>query len=311
MLRGAHLQSILPSTSLRRARVWRRAAELLAVSYPVELDCGDQVTLAGYHSANRSSNSLVVIVHGWEGAADSSYVLSAAAHLYAQGHSIFRLNLRDHGDTLHLNSGIFHSCRLREVVGAISAISNQFKPERLSLVGFSLGGNFMLRVAADPQAPAIERVVAVGPVLDPSRTMQALENGPGIYKRYFLKKWRRSLQAKARIWPDLYRFDQLHRYKSLAQMTEDLVLQHTEFSTLSDYLNGYAIIGNRLALLKAPSVILAALDDPIIPADDLNRLAGVESLKVMVTDVGGHCGYVESLSGPTFADRYIGELLAI
>ena len=68
------------------------------------------------------------------------------------GFEVVRLNLRDHGATHHLNRELFHSCRLPEVVGAVRALALRFPGMPLVLAGFSLGGNFMLRVAAHREA---------------------------------------------------------------------------------------------------------------------------------------------------------------
>ena len=309
-LRGAQVQSVLASLHPRRYWVERRARALLAGSQPVVVDCGDGVRLSGSYAANAAGAGLVVLIHGWEGSIDSSYVLSAGAHLYAQGHAVFRLNLRDHGDSFELNEGIFHSCRLAEVVGAVRAIRECYRPGWFGLAGFSLGGNFALRVAAAAPDAGLDRVVAICPVLDPARTMAALDRRASIYQRYFIRKWSASLHRKSELWPGRYDFSTLTRYPNLERMTDFLVGAYTEYPTLATYLEGYAITGSRLSSLSVPSSILAALDDPIIPAEDLGRLARVASLEITVTNRGGHCGYVESLTGPSFADRFLAQKLA-
>ena len=88
-------------------------------------------------------------------------------------------------------------------------------------------------------------------------------------------------------------------------MTEGLVRQFTDFASLDAYLDGYAITGQRLATLRFPAAILLAEDDPMIPAVDLARLAGSPRLAVLRTRHGGHCGFVEQLNGPSFADRFV------
>jgi predicted alpha/beta-fold hydrolase len=75
-------------------------------------------------------------------------VLSLGAALFERGCDIFRLNFRDHGASHHLNRELFHSCRLSEVVGAVQSVQRLFDADELCLAGFSLGGNFSLRVAA-------------------------------------------------------------------------------------------------------------------------------------------------------------------
>ena len=305
-LANPHVQSVLSSQYPRRYYVRRRAAGLLRDSTAEILDCGDGVRLSGWHAPGRTARALAVVIHGWEGSATSSYVLSLAAELHRAGYGVYRLNLRDHGASFSLNAGVCHSCRLAEVVGAVQAIRRRYRPDRLALAGFSLGGNFALRVAADAPPGVVDRALAVCPVLDPARTMVRLETGVSLYRRYFLRKWRRSLLAKQRAWPGHY--DDLSRRElgsSLARMTEDLVLAYTEYPSVDEYLAGYALTGTRLSSLTVPSSILAALDDPIIPAADLGRLARPRSLDVAVAAGGGHCGFLQSLAGPSVADEWV------
>jgi uncharacterized protein len=311
-LRNPHLQSVLASQMPRRWFVERRARELVAASHDVIVDCGEGVRLLGHHAPRRDGNGeLVLLLHGWEGSAESIYVLSCAAHLYALGFDVFRLNLRDHGPTHHLNPELFHSCRIAEVVGAVRAVQASHPAQRLSLVGYSLGGNFALRVAARaPEAGIrLRQVIAVCPVLDPAHTLERLEHGSWIYRNYFVLKWRRSLLKKRRAWPDLYDLDELLEERNLTSMTERLVLRYSGYPDLMSYLGGYAIVDAALAKLAVPSRIITALDDPIIPAGDLERLAATPALRITATARGGHCGFLDRLARESWADRQIAALL--
>jgi predicted alpha/beta-fold hydrolase len=284
---------------------------LLASSRELLLDCGDGVRLQAFYSAQAKPeraafDRLAVLLHGWEGSAASSYVLSCAALLYQRGFAVARLNLRDHGSTHALNRDLFHSCRLPEVVGAIRALSARLPEARLYLGGFSLGGNFMLRVAADKHAPdTIAGVVAISPVIDPQATLLALERGLGLYRRYFVRRWTRSLRIKQRAWPGAHDFADIWQLQDLRQMTAALVRRCTEFATLEAYLEGYALTGARLQSLRVPASILLSADDPIIPAADLERLARSERLTVVRTEHGGHCGFMERWGRASFADDYM------
>lgn len=312
-LSSPHLQSILSSVLPRRYFVAHRAAGLVAASRDVIVNCGDGVRLLGHHAAvPGGGRGLVLMLHGWEGSAESQYVRSCAAYLYERGYDIFRLNLRDHGPTHHLNQELFHSCRIAEVVDAVGEVARLFPTQRLSLVGYSLGGNFALRVAVRAPAAgiALERVIAICPVLDPAHTMQRLEHGVWLYRNYFVIKWRRSLLKKRRAWPDLYDFDELLESRRLTAMTEQLVRRYSGFADIGHYLAGYAITGNALAPLAVPSHLLMALDDPIIPAEDLARLSSPPALTVETTARGGHCGFLDSLGRASWADRRVHELLA-
>jgi len=316
-LRGPHFQTILPNWPARRARVERRALPMLASSQELLLDCGGGVTLQAFHSSpaqrgREPGRKLAVLLHGWEGSADSTYQLSLAQTLFAAGCEVVRLNLRDHGATHHLNRELFHSCRLPEVVGAVRALAARFADLPLVLAGFSLGGNFMLRVGADIAARdmRLERVIAISPVLDPAVTMTTLERGFPAYHSYFVRKWSRSLAKKQQAWPDHYDFGDLLRDRNLRAMTNALVLAHTEYPSMADYLAGYAITGERLTTLAAPATILTALDDPIIEAKDLARLARTPHLEILTTAHGGHCGFIENLGGSGWIDARVLKLVA-
>ena len=312
-----HLQSILPSLPLRRHAVERRAGAVRRASRPLVLDCGEGIRLMGLHApppddAAASPPRLAVLLHGWEGSADSLYLLSVAQLLHERGFDVVRLNLRDHGGTHALNRELFHSCRLPEVVGATQRLQALFPRHRLMLAGYSLGANFALRVGARARGVGlrIARIVAVCPVLDPAVTIAALESGPAIYHDYFMRKWRRSLRMKQEAWPGVYDFGDLIADRSLRSMTERMVLKYTDFPDLASYFAGYAITGGLLESLEAPARLITAADDPMIDARDLARLARPASLRITVTPRGGHCGYMEALRGPSWADRKIADELA-
>jgi predicted alpha/beta-fold hydrolase len=308
-LRNAHVQSILPSLALRRALIRRRCAPLQQHSRALILSCGNEVRLLAQHTPALQPNpaGAVVMLHGWEGDANAMYMRSLGRRLLASGFAILRLNLRDHGGTQALNPGLFHSCLLPEIVGAVRCAQQLFGALPLHLAGFSLGGNFLLRVAADAPHSGLDiaSVVAISPVLEPRATLEAIESGPGVYRRYFVRKWSNSLRDKQRAWPQLYQFGDLERYDSLRQMTADLVDRHTGFDTLDQYLDGYSITGQRLAGLAVPATIITAADDPIVPVADLNRLAASSTLRAVVTSRGGHCGFLTGVLGETWAENAV------
>jgi predicted alpha/beta-fold hydrolase len=319
LLRNGHLQTLLSSVWPVPWLIGRRAARLRTRAQELLLDCGDGVRLQAFLSCAAEGGTpedgvpgaghrVAILLHGWEGSAEATYVLSLGSLLLSHGFDVVRLNLRDHGATHHLNREIFHSCRLPEVVGAVRSLAQRFAASRLYLAGFSLGGNFMLRVAADARAPSsIVGAVAVSPVLDPEATLAALERGPAIYRRSFVRRWSRSLRRKQRAWPGVHDFNAMLQLRQLRAMTAGLVAQCTEFPSLAAYLEGYAVTGDRLATLRVPSSLLLAEDDPIVPAADLARLAASSQLTVARTRYGGHCGFALGVMGPSAADRFVLE----
>ena len=297
LMANAHLQSILTSSPWRkrrvqkRSRAYREGAERRVISTP------EDVHLLGYHNRPRQANgALAILLHGWEGSSDSNYLLDTALALDAAGFETFRLNFRDHGDSHHLNPEIFHSCRLEEVVQAVGRVTAEHRAEGgpVFLVGFSLGGNFALRVARS--APAygyrLDRVVAVSPVVRPKNVLAALAAGFPIYEQYFVRKWRRSLRRKQRLYPERYNLDGWFRHRNLADQTRHLVDDYTEFPDMDAYLEGYSIAGDYLDDLETSSLIITAADDPIIPVSDFELLARPAALELEVWPHGGHCGFL-------------------
>lgn len=315
-LSNSHVQSILPTLSVRRPLVQRRAAGMLACATQHILDCGDGVRLLGHHSSHDGTGRtrpLAVLLHGWEGSSDSMYVLSLGAHLFAQGCDVFRLNFRDHGPSHHLNPELFHSARIAEVVGALCRIQQLFPQQPLTIAGFSLGGNFALRAAA--RAPTaglrLQRAVGICPLLRPHSTLEVLERGAYVYRRYFINKWKSSLRIKEQLFPEMYDLRKVLAQDSIKTMTEMLVKRFIEFPDLDAYLHAYAITGSTLADLQVPSHILFALDDPIVPAHDLRDVAASPRLSISAQARGGHCGFMESLNSPSWADKQVAQLMGL
>lgn len=307
-LGNRHFQSMASRVPWHRRAVAEQAAKLTAAASPEVLDCGDGVKLQGLYSRPQHANrGLVVLLHGWEGCADSVYMLSLGAALFDAGFAVFRLNFRDHGSTHSLNEDLFHSCRIDEVVGAVKRIREKHPRGPFALVGQSLGGNFAARVAL--RAPAagidIDRVIGICPVLKPHSTMQALEEGLFVYRKFFLARWRQSLLTKAALFPDRYDFGDLRRLPTLTATTDYFIQRYTEFESLDAYLTGYALTGPVLEPLTIATRFILAEDDPVIPSTDARELARPDALTVELTDRGGHCGFVESYGLWSWIDREV------
>ena len=98
----------------------------------------------------------MIILHGWEGSSSSAYVLAAGAYFYNRGFSVCRLNLRDHGESHHLNEGLFHGALLEETFDAVNTVARTSQNLPVYLLGFSMGANFALRIAIKHAQTPIE-----------------------------------------------------------------------------------------------------------------------------------------------------------
>jgi len=309
-LRHPHVQSIIGASSLRGWALRQTAQDFVKSASTTILHCDAGVRLlAKVNIPPDPPRAVVVLLHGWEGSADATYMLSLGHALVRRGCMAVRINFRDHGGTAKLNEGLFHSCRIDEVVSAVAAVRAQYPSLPLHLAGFSLGGNFALRVAAHSGAPQLQRVLAVCPVLHPPSTMRALEEGLWLYKRYFLRRWRRSLSAKAAAFPRLYEFGDLRRLRTLTETTDFFVRGYTSFETLEDYLHGYSIIDGRLDTVANEAVVVLTADDPVIPVADAKRLSSNPALQLTVLPYGGHCALLQDYRLRSWLNESIDQLL--
>ncbi|HEV2606443.1 MAG TPA: alpha/beta fold hydrolase [Xanthomonadaceae bacterium] len=307
-LRGPHVQSVLSSSPLRRRRGARALAQLGAQTSEVVLDVGDGVRLQGFHSVlPRTPRGLVLLLHGWEGSTESGYMLNTAASVLEAGFDVFRLNFRDHGDTHHLNEDLFHSCRLTEVLNAARIVAERIPVRPYLVAGYSLGGNFALRIALHAPTAGIPlaHATAVCPVLDPAAGMSALETGMPLYHWYFMRKWRDSLRRKRALFPQRHDFDDATLKQDMRGLTTWMVERYTNLGLLEKYLDGYAVSGDRLAGLEVPVSILTAEDDPVIPVDAFRALQLPSHSRVEIAPFGGHCAFLEGINLQGFSEKWV------
>lgn len=309
-LRNAHLQTMLNSQGPRKWRARRILGRLDSQSLVLVAEDGTRLLAELDRAHGAGSTALVVLIHGWEGSSRSSYLVTTAAELLAQGFDVLRINLRDHGDSHHLNPELFNSTRSPEVASALQGFIDERDYQRLFLVGFSLGGNFVLRIAADRGGElGVNACVAICPPTDPARAMDALNNGFFVYENYFFRRWRDSLRRKLDCFPEHDYANDLARAKTLDDLNRLLIPRHTIYDRVEDYFAAYALVGERLSTLVSPAYLIAAQDDPIIPVDDLARIEPIELLHIETCRFGGHCGFLQNLAAHSWAEDRILQIL--
>lgn len=311
-LRNPHLQTILNSLGPKRWRAARIGAAL--ATQQLNLKAEDGTVLLGEFDrapdqATSPRNAVVILLHGWEGSSKSAYQLTTAQLLLNLGFDVLRLNLRDHGNTQHLNRELFNSTRSPEVAGAIGHFLGQHSYGEVFLGGYSLGGNFALRIAADyGSLLGITAAAAICPPVDPAKAMAALNTGWFVYEKYFFQRWARSLRAKLVHFPDLGYGGDLAGAKTIDDLNRFFVPRHTAYQTVESYFAAYALTGNRLANLDIPAYLIAATDDPIIPVEDIEKIAPNANLHLQIQPCGGHCGFMENLWGDSWAEKRLAAI---
>jgi uncharacterized protein len=295
-LRNPMVQTVLNSSSLRTLgkNPMADAAEELV------LELAGGVRLQGFMSRQqgRGWKGLVILFHGWEGSARSAYMLHTGKFLFHNGFDVFRLNFRDHGETHHLNNGLFMGTLFDEVYHAVKAVASMAAGMPVFVTGFSMGANFAARVAArfrDDPVGNLRHVLAINPPLDPMKATAGIDR-IGIVKSYFIKKWKQSLKRKQDLFPDRYDFSDILAMKTCMEMTEALIPRLSDYAGAAEYFRGYTLTGELFGRVGVPLTVLTAADDPIIPVEDFSRIAPDGGTTLIIQKYGGHCGYIESIT---------------
>lgn len=292
-------------------RMWRRRGiELNRLSTAQVLDCRESARLSGYLTPRRPdtpARGVAALIHGWAGCHDSTYLYSMAARLHHDGYDVFRLNLRDHGGSHHLNRDMFHSARMGEVLDAVQAARRLAPEGPLFVIGFSLGGNFALRVALQGPAIGIDPAltIAISPSINPGATLQAIDRGPRLIRWYFLDRWRRTLAIKREAWPH-YDFSAYAGLDSFVAATRRFAADFTEYPSCEDYLAQYTLTPRMLMDAPSPIAILSAADDSVIPVGDFQGLSVRGSVVgADLTAYGGHCGFISDWRFSSWAESRV------
>jgi predicted alpha/beta-fold hydrolase len=236
--------------------------------------------------------------------------LRCGRSLYANGYDIFRLNFRDHGDSHHLNKGVFYAVLLEEIYQAVTQAAGFSRGRPVFLVGFSLGANFVLRIlkkCVSVPIANLSHAVSISPVLNPQKSTTKIDRIAFI-RKYFLAKWRRSLTKKQTLFPELYDFGDVMGLKTLQTVTDALLEKYSDFPTAQDYFNAYSVMGSAIADVDTPTTIITAQDDPIIPIKDFYDLKLNKHIRLVIHPHGGHNGFI---TGVKLQSWYENEIITL
>ena len=257
----------------------------------------------------RSGRLTVVIVHGLEGSTRSRYVLGNAARSWANGCNVVAMNMRSCGRTDELSPGIYHSGLSGDIDLVVKALVGEYKLRSITLVGYSMGGNLVLKYAGElgkNTPPELKAVAGVSPLMDLAASSAALHEPQNrLYEWKFLRGMLRRFRYKAQLFPELYATAELHRIHSMRDFDEHVVARYGGFASADEYY--FRVASARVAAnICVPTLILHALDDPFIRMTPETRatLLANQNVTMIETNHGGHCAF---LSPDTGNDGYWAE----
>ena len=296
-LSNGHLQTIVGNY------LPRPAFRLATVSETVEVDSADgsRVLCHCHWQPEPATHLTVVLVHGLEGSSNSQYIQGIAARAWDEGLNVIRMNMRNCGDTDELTPTLYHSGLSGDVGAVVRHYAERLGLERVALVGYSMGGNLVLKLAGEwGSGPPLFAVAAVCPAIDLAPGADALHEPLNrCYEWNFLGRLMARYARKAKLFPGIYvPPSEIGPVRSIRQFDDKIVARYWDFRDADDYYDraASARLVDRIAV---PTLILNAQDDPFIRLlpETRAKLLANPHVTLIETRHGGHCAYLSRESG--------------
>lgn len=312
-LGAAHVQTLVGNVMRSDAGVsFRRERLETADGDFIDLDFAD---VAGYEWAKLGENApIVLVIHGLEGSARRGYMNETYRQVARRGMRPVGMNLRSCSGEINRLAGSYHAGATGDISFVVMHLLAQFPQVTFGVVGFSLGGNMTLKYLGEQGEALPERVrvgAAVSPPMQMVKGIRALNEFPGmLYGRYFLRNLKRKTRQKETILPDNINLEAVLKSRTLQEFDEYATAPLFGFEGALDYYRQCSC-AQFLGGVARPTLILRSKDDPVIHHEDIpaaETFTGRPCLKVVVTERGGHVGFIEQ--GMTFwAERQVARFM--
>jgi predicted alpha/beta-fold hydrolase len=311
---NGHLQTIVGNFLPRPNDLPAPEPQLVEVSPGSERQIASQVLcLSHWQPAEvRSRRLTVILLHGLEGSANSQYVVGNANKLWRAGANVVRMNMRNCGGTEALSPTLYHSGLSGDVNTVMRFFVELHGLQSVALVGYSMGGNLVLKLAGElgGEAPAqLRAVVGVSPAIDLGVSADALHSPANrLYERRFLKALLKRYRRKTALFPGIYDPGRANGIASLRDFDERITAFYSGFSGADDYYfcAAAARVVDRIAV---PALLLHAHDDPFVSLTPETRakIAGNPKIAFVETSHGGHCAFLAAPDAAHGDDGYWAE----
>jgi hypothetical protein len=251
---------------------------------------------------DRAKALTVIAVHGLEGSSDSEYMTGVAQKALAAGINVVLMNQRNCGGMDHVAPTLYNSSLSGDVAAVARHVVEHDGVSRFALIGFSMGGNLVLKLAGEWESagPAEFRAVAaVCPAMDLAASADALhEPANRIYEWYFLLQLFRRLQRKARFFPENFDPSRLRGVTSLRMFDDRVTAPYCGFAGADDYY-ARAAAANVVDRIAVPTLIVHAANDPFIriQPETARRVHANPHITYIETEDGGHCAFLGQRNG--------------
>jgi predicted alpha/beta-fold hydrolase len=289
--RNPHLQTIW-GPLFRRARVAVRRERLPTADGDfVDLDWVEGVELPP--GAPR-----LLLLHGLEGSSRSHYALGLLRSARDAGWRAVALNFRSCSGELNRLPRFYHSGETADLADVVRELARRQPGVPIGAVGVSLGGNVLLKWLGEVGAeapPELVGAVGISVPFDVAACARVLDRGlrRAVYGANFLRTMRRKVLDKARLYPGFVDVAAACRARTFAEYDRVVTAPLNGFLDEVDYWTR-ASSGPYLARIRRPTLVLSALDDPIVPAAALPDPAALPAaVRAEYVAQGGHAGFLE------------------
>jgi uncharacterized protein len=313
-LRNGHLQTIAGNYLSRANSLPATQTQLIEVSPATENQIASQVLCHCHWQPEevRATRPTAIIVHGLEGSSESQYVIGNSNKLWRAGSNVVRMNMRNCGDTEALAPTLYHSGLSNDVLVVMNFFVAQYGLQSMSLIGYSMGGNLVLKLAGElgTDAPATLRsVIGVSPAVDLEPSADALHLPQNrLYEWKFLRNLLRRFRRKAVLFPHAYDRNRAAGIYSLREFDNRITALYSGFTDADDYYYR-AAAARVLDRITVPTLILHALDDPFvrITAETRERIHANSNITLIESKHGGHCAFLAQPDESNGYDGYWAE----
>ncbi len=303
-LSNPHLQTVLGS-------LWTGAVPPFPVrEHQVALPDGDRLVLHDSVPERwRDGDRIAVLVHGLGGSHNSGYMRRLTARLLPHGLRVVRLDLRGAGRGAGLARRGYHGGCSDDLRAALEHLRRDSPGSPLVLIGLSLGGNIVLKLAgeaAEQPLPGLERVAAVSAPIDLTRCAALLaEPRNRFYERHYVRALRQQACQLFTFFPDVVPVD-FPRRLTLRLFDELWTAPRSGFAGADDYYRRAASLP-WIPRIKVPTLLLTARDDPFIAVEPFEALRVPSHVAIHITRHGGHLGFLgpDGAGGVRWAERRV------
>jgi predicted alpha/beta-fold hydrolase len=303
---GGDLQSV--RNFLRRPSINLRTYESERILLPLDKRSGDRASAVLHQprSGTAGRRPVVILIHGLTGCEDSIYMCASTAHLLRAGFPVLRLNLRGAGPSRPHCGLHYHAGRSEDLRLILSALPPAVTAGGMVAVGFSLGGNLLLKYLGEVGSrTALLAAATISAPLDLLATAHRI-GAPrnAVYHWYFLRECQREVLPPASIVSPEERHAALGA-QNLWQFDEQFTAPRNGFEGAGDY---YRRNSSRIFIdeIVVPTLLIHALDDPIVPGEPYREYDWSRNRRLlpMLQPKGGHVGFHDRRGG-TWHDRAV------